>query len=115
MFYFLNYKFEFRILVYILVCYYISNYFLIFIFSVYVITPMDLQIVDYILEVPVGSELNLHVALFGMKQPSESNDVPIGDKLPFSDCYTLPLRVDFDEDNFVVGGSGKPEPSTIGN
>lgn len=75
---------------------------------------MDLQIVDYILEVPVGSELSLHVALFGIKITNELGDTSFEDKLPFSDCYTLPLHMEFDEDNFVLGGSGKPEPSTIG-
>lgn len=65
--------------------------------------PERLEIVEYVMEAEVGSNIYLHLALYGAKPIKSSNKII---EVPFTKCKDLPFKIEMSDSNFVLNETG---------
>ncbi|CAK9831046.1 Nuclear pore membrane glycoprotein 210 [Anthophora retusa] len=75
---------------------------------VYVLSPSKLKIIEYSMEVAIGEQIYLHIALYGkLINGSDSKEIP------FNDCRDINFETYIPDGNFVQSDSKNVEPVGI--
>nr|XP_022913052.1 nuclear pore membrane glycoprotein 210 isoform X1 [Onthophagus taurus] len=64
----------------------------------YIVPPTKLEIIEYITEAEIDTNIYIHIAIYGEKPDADNNPVQI----PFTNCQDLPFKIDSADPHFLI-------------